>query len=169
LTHQELEQRWGDLAGGSGPRVVQAIWDLAARPEQAIPLLRRRIARAVRPDTERVARLVRDLDSEEFGTRTQASAELEGMAEGAEPALRKALAETPSPEVRRRIEAVLQKPEVSQPAESLRAQRAVQVLEYAATREAREFLGVLAQGAEHAPLTQAARAALQRLSKEPGR
>jgi hypothetical protein len=164
-SREDLEQRWKDLASDQGPRAVQAIWDLAAAPGQAVPMLRQRVRAAESPDAERVERLIRDLDSEAFEARTRATEELEKVVDGAEPLLRKTLAEKPSLEVRRRVRQVLSKLEPSASGERLRALRAVQVLEYAGTPEAKEYLRALAEGAAEARLTREAKAALERLAK----
>lgn len=163
-TPRELEKRWIDLAG-VGPQAAQALWDLVAASEQAVPLLRQRIRPAESADAQCVERLIRDLDSDDFQTRTKATEELEKIVDGAEPALRKKLAEKPSLEMRQRIQQVLSKLEPSASAERLRALRAIQVLEYAGTAEAKEQLRTLAKGVPDARLTREAKAALERLAK----
>jgi hypothetical protein len=161
-TQPELEQRWKDLASNDGPRAVQAIWDLVANPEQALPLMRQRVKPIVAADAELVEKLIRDLDSENFETRTKAAAQLEKIVEGAEPILRKKLSEKPSLEVRQRIKQVL---EIPASAMQLRALRAIQVLEYVGTAEAKEFLQTLAKGVPEARLTRETKAALERMTK----
>ena len=86
------------------------------------------------------------------------------------PALRKALDGRPPLETRRRLEQLLEKQELGRwaPApEGLRLGRALEVLERAATPEARRVLEALAAGAPAARLTQDARGALARLSRRP--
>ena len=161
-TPRELEQRWKDLASMDGARAVQALWDLVANPEQAVPLLRDRVKPSA-VDAQRIERLIRDLDSNDFQTRSKATEELEKIVDGAEPVLRKKLAENLSLEMRQRIMRVLSKLEPS--GEHLRALRSVQVLEYAGTAEAREHLRALAKGIPNARLTREATAALERLAK----
>ncbi len=163
-TPQELEKRWIDLAG-VGPRAVQALWDLVAASEQAVQLLRQRIKPAEPADAQRVENLIRDLDSDDFQTRSKATEELEKIVDGAEPALRKKLAEKPSLEMRQRIQQILSKLEPSGSAERLRELRAIQVLEYVGTAEAREHLLALEKGIPDARLTREAKAALERLAK----
>jgi RNA polymerase sigma factor (sigma-70 family) len=163
-TPQELEQRWKDLASTEGPRGVQALWDLVASPEQAVPLLRQWIRPAESVDAKRVERLIRDLDSENFETRSKASEELEAIVDGAEPALRKKMAEKNSLEMQQRIKQVLSKLEPSASAECLRALRSVQILEYVDTMEAREHLRALAKGEPDVRLTREAKASLERLA-----
>jgi RNA polymerase sigma factor (sigma-70 family) len=164
-TPPELEQCWKDLTSAEGPRVLQAIWDLAAASEQAVPLLRQRIKPVESADAKRVERLIHDLDSEDFQTRTKATQELENIVDEAESALRKKLVEKPSLEMRQRIQQVLSKLEPAASAERLRALRAIQVLEYIGTPEAREHLRTLAKGVPDARLTREAKAALERLIK----
>src|SRR5262249_20943196 len=114
----------------------------------------------------KIEQLVTDLDSDKFQVRTAATAQLKALGELAEPALRRALAGDPSAEVRRRVEQLLEKvQEWAPPPERLREVRAVDVLERAATPEARKLLHELAKGAPEARLTREARAALDRLAK----
>ncbi|HEY7426384.1 MAG TPA: WD40 repeat domain-containing protein, partial [Gemmataceae bacterium] len=162
---RKLEQSWRDLASTDGQRVAQAIWDLVADPEQTVPMLRQRIKPAPMADAKRVEQLIRDLDSEDFETRTKATKELEKIVESAEPVLSKKLAEKPSLEVRQRIKQILSNLEPSSP-ERLRELRAVQVLEYAGTAEAKECLRDWAKNIAFARLTREAKAALERLAKK---
>jgi hypothetical protein len=60
-------------------------------------------------DPQRIAKLITDLDSEQFQVREKASQELEKMGEAAEPALLKALAGRPSEEARKRLERLVDK------------------------------------------------------------
>ena len=122
--------------------------------------------------TEPHPRLARDLKDIDLVTvREKASADLERLGPGAYPALRKAL-QAPSLEVRRRAARLLEKkggppPPPTLSTEELRALRAVEVLEWIATEEAREILSELARGAAGAPQTSAAVAALRRLTPAP--
>jgi hypothetical protein len=166
---KDLEGWWADLAGPGGPNVHRALWSLAAVPDRSVPLLRGRLRQAPASQRERVERLIADLDSDDFDVRQRASRELERGAADAEPALLRALARGPSAEVRRRIQALLELPRGAPPPEGLRQLRAVQVLERAASAEARQLLGDLARGEPDAPVTVEARAALARLARQGGR
>jgi hypothetical protein len=78
--------------------------------------------------------------------------------------LRAALKSSPSAEARKRIEALVARLEAQRvPPDQLRAVRAVEVLEWVGTPQAREILTGLAKGAPGAPLTADAGAALARL------
>jgi hypothetical protein len=114
---------------------------------------------------EQLTRLLVDLDSERFETRERATLELQRLGEQAEPALRKALADKPSLEVSRRLQALLDHLESrTLSTEQLHALRAVEVLEQVGTAEARTVLRSVAAGAPADRLTREAKAALQRLS-----
>ena len=118
------------------------------------------------PDAHQITGWIRDLDSPRFAARQEASEALEKVGDLAKPALRKALSAKPSPEVRRRIEQLLTKVEQLSP-ESLRAVRAVEVLEHIGSAEAKRVLERLAAGAEGARLTREAKASLDRLDRRP--
>src|SRR5262249_26780395 len=115
---------------------------------------------------QRLRRWLADLDSEVYAARETAQKELAAVGELAAPALEQALAREPSPEARRRLQALVDKLQgpITQP-ELLRAVRAVAVLEDIATPEARQLLERLAAGAPEARLTQEAKAALERLDR----
>jgi WD40 repeat protein len=164
LTPRDLEARWDSLADSEASRAVQAVWELAASPTQAVPFLRKQLAQRPEPvDAQRLTRLIGDLDSEQFAVRAEAAKELERLGEAAEPALRKVLAGKPSTEVHQRVELLLAKLEP----ERLRTARAVQALEYAGTAEARQVLQILTREAPEGLLKQEAKAALARLAGRP--
>jgi hypothetical protein len=90
----------------------------------------------------------------------------------AEPALRRELAASDSPEVKRRIEevlAALAPPPLRLPlaADTLRGVRAIEVLERAGTPEARQLLRGWAEQTRDAHLAAEARAALGRSGEAP--
>lgn len=165
LTAQDLEAAWKDLAGDDAAKAQQAVWMLAREPRQAAEFLGQRLRPAVGPGTARLAALIDDLDSDDFSTRERASAELTRLGTMAESLLRKKQTEKPSLEMRKRIEAILDKLDVLAPlsGEELRSVRAVEALEHAGTDEARQLLRRLSEGAENARLTREAKASLERL------
>jgi WD40 repeat protein len=162
----EVERLWSDLASVDGPRAHRAVWEMTAADRLAVPFLAGRLKPVAPVEAERQARLIGDLDSDQFAVRRQAEKELEQLGELVEPALRRALAGKPSPEVRRLLEALLA--DVSARTwspEQLRVLRAMEVLEHVATAEARRVLQSVAEGAPQARLTQEAKASLERLSR----
>jgi hypothetical protein len=170
LARPELERLWGDLAAEDAVRAHGAVWRLAAAPGDAVPFLGEHLRPPAALDPRRSARLLADLDSDQFKTREDASLELERLGERAEPLLRKALQNEPSAEVRRRVEVLLEKLEMPErAAEQLRLLRGVQSLECSGTPAARELLQALARGAPEAGLTQEAKAARERLDSRDRR
>jgi hypothetical protein len=131
-----------------------------------VPLLQARLRPAPSPaDRKQVARLLADLDSEEFAVRQKAMEALQQLGERAETALREALEGKPTLELRKRIEELLEGVRIGATApERLRDLRAVEVLEHIGTAEARAVLRTLAEGAAEARLTREAKASLQRLA-----
>jgi WD40 repeat protein len=160
---KKLEKWWTDLAGEDGQAAYRAIWDMAAIPEKSTPFLSGRL-KPVELDSKRIGQLIADLDNTEFRVRDAAAQELARFGEEVEPRLRQALAKKPSAEVRKRLEALLTAPRPIPTGETLRALRAIQVLEYIGTPEAHRVLKSLADGASHARVTREAKAALQRFA-----
>jgi WD40 repeat protein len=162
-----LAKAWADLAGTDGPHSFRARWALAAAAAEALPLLKEHLRPARATDAQRLRQLLADLDSDQFEVRQKAQA-LEGLSDLDRPALRQALANKPTPEVRRRVEAVLERlrEPITQPG-ALRSLRAVAVLEDIGTPPARHLLEELAAGAPEARLTREAKASLERLARRP--
>jgi RNA polymerase sigma factor (sigma-70 family) len=169
LAPKELESLWADLGGADVPKARQALMTLAASLAQTVPFLKERLQPVEAPAKERIARLLKDLDSEEFEVREKAQAELEKLGELALPALRQALEDKPSLEFRRRVESILQHvgPGTVPGLALVRLLRAVEVLERIRTAEAAEVLERLAKGAPESRLTQDAKASAERLKKYP--
>jgi hypothetical protein len=162
----EWQQVWADLGTKDPVQADRAMTRLVDRPEQAVPFLRQRLRPAPAADPRRLADWLAALDSEEFAVREEATQELEKLAEVIEDPLKKALRQTRSAEVRRRIEGVLGKVKgerLSPPPDRLRAARAVEVLERIDDCAARRLLANLAAGAPEAQLTVEAKSALERL------
>jgi RNA polymerase sigma factor (sigma-70 family) len=159
----DLQRLWSSLADADAAAGYRALWGLTAAPRGAVAFLRERLRRVEPPQEKKIAQWLRDLDSPVFSTREQASEELARLDCLAEPALRKALADRPAPEARRRIRELLEKLTAGPSAEELRSLRAVEALERIATPEARALLASLADGASGARQTRAAQAALRRL------
>jgi WD40 repeat protein len=165
LTPAGLSARWEELRAEDAARAYRAVQALAASPA-AVAFLGKHIRPVAPADGRRVARLIADLGSEEFAVRQKAQEGLEGLGERAAAACRKALAGRPSPEARRRLEALLKKQAAAARApsgERVRLVRALEALELAGTGEARGLLAALAKGADGAWLTQEAKSTLARL------
>jgi WD40 repeat protein len=162
----DAASRWNDLLGDDAIRAFDAVCALAASPEQSVPHLKENLQPAALADTEKLRRLLDELDNEQFALRKHASAELEKIGEAAIPLLRKALESGTSPEIRKRLEELLKKAENLAPrGEALRSLRAIEVLEGIGTVEAKAVLQIVAKGTPGATVTRAAQGALERLAR----
>ena len=163
---------WEDLAGKDVPKAYDAIWRLAEAPEVSVPFLVERLRRLPEEIPRRIGALITALDDDDFAVREKAHEELAGLGEEARDAIRDALANPASPEVRERATRLLASlgPFTRKfPSETIRRRRAIHALEMIGTSEAREVMELLA---EKSPLQQErteAREALSRLSADPAR
>jgi WD40 repeat protein len=167
LDAEQLENLWRDLGGADTAKAYRAVRALADAPEQGVPHFKAKVQGGGEGEAERIQRLIADLDSDDFATREKAHKELEGLGAAAVPEMRKALAAKPSVEVRTRLERLLEpfKDKNEVPGDRLREMRVVEALEYAGTAAAAELLKKLAAGDAKAPLTQDAKATLERLER----
>jgi len=163
----KLESAWHDLSAEDASTAYRALGSLRAAKERGVALLRQQVQPVPVPDAARLARLLADLESNEFAVRQQAEKGLEALGDLAEPALRQMCAARPALEPMRRAERLLDRlrPGRPLPAEELRAVRAVEALESIAGPEAVALLRELAKGAEGARQTREARATLERLER----
>jgi RNA polymerase sigma factor (sigma-70 family) len=168
LSPRELEKLWIDLASEDATRAYEALQALAAAPRQTVPFLKEHLRPVAPADARHLRLLLADLDSASFAVRQKAATDLELLGESAEAALRRALEERPSLEVRRRVESLVEKLNTqrsSPPApERLRELRGVEALEQIGNAAARHALAALAQGNANARLTLEALAAVERLN-----
>jgi WD40 repeat protein len=162
----DLPKLWDRLADDA-PDAEQVLRALQTVPVEAVALVRRHVRPADRgPDAQAVARLLADLDSEDFDKREAAAKALEEAGPPVVPALRKALEGKPGLELKRRLDLLLEKLDPpGTPRDLLRPLRAVELLERLGTAVARDALTALAAGASGARLTSAAQAALDRWPK----
>jgi hypothetical protein len=171
LSAQDAEALWRQLGGQDALRAYRAIWRLAGSPHEAFAMLASKLKPETdSPSTVDIARLIRQLDDAGFAARERALQGLRRVGEPARQALKKAIAGEPSEETRGRIESLLADLDSGRPlAEELRALRAVEVLEHAATPEARALLEKLAAGNKDRALTQAADIARNVLASQEDR
>jgi WD40 repeat protein len=168
-TKEELNDIWTALASSDGASVQRGLGRLVRSPEQATPWLAERLKPAPKVDTaqeKRIGEWISKLDDDDFQTRESAAGELAKLGAAAGPAMRKALEDSSSAEVQRRLGALLKK--LGKPTddpEQMRALRAVEALELIDTADARKLLRQLADGAPEALLTQEADASCRRLAK----
>jgi WD40 repeat protein len=169
LTPLQMKNCWDELASADAPAALRARCRLAAAPSTALPLLRGRLQRQDQPDKRRLARLLADLDDDEFNVRERASADLARLAPPILPVLRNAYEDANSLEVARRLREIIKDfPETPPEGALLRTLRAIEVLERIGTPDAQTILRDLAQGSPYAAETRHAQAALLRLRYRAG-
>jgi dipeptidyl aminopeptidase/acylaminoacyl peptidase len=162
LRPEQLESLWTDLGDADAVKAYHAIRTLAAAPKTSLVFLKRHLKPIAPEDATQLARLIADLDSDQFTVREKAMQQLEKLGDRAAAELHKALARNPPLEVRRRIEQLLEK---QNGADHLRMVRALETLENIGTAEARDLCAALAEGVADAPLTREARATLWRMTR----
>jgi WD40 repeat protein len=163
-TEDELNQAWRTLTGDDPKTAFQSICRLVAAADTSVPFLCERLKPVATADAEKTKALIRQLDDSQFAKRQSAEHELRQLGDRAVVEFRAALAATKSAEVRETIQRLFDQASENSP-ETLRAIRAVEILENAATPNAREHLQKLSRGAPGARLTEEAAAAVKRLSR----
>ena len=171
-----LEDLWKSLVGEDPLPAMAAVWTWsrvarAGDPEKrsgALKFLKDRLAPV---DKDAIEQLLRQLEDDDPLVRDKATRDLEKFGASVEPALRRALAETSSVELRTRVTDVLRRiaTSVIRSPEVLRTARAIQILERAGGPESEGILAPMAAGAEGSRETMDARAALARLRKKNGK
>jgi RNA polymerase sigma factor (sigma-70 family) len=165
----DIEAAWESLAGTDAARAFKAIRRLVESRREAVALIGQRLRPAAAATPRRVAALLKDLDSQKEEVHQRAEADLELLGQPALAHLRQALTQKPGARLRKRLEELIRNidgPTIGP--STLRAFRALEVLETIATPEARRVLEALAGGAPGARLTREAETALERLRKARG-
>jgi WD40 repeat protein len=164
LNAAKLKQLWHALGEFKATAAYQAVWTLTAARDKAVAFLDG-LLREERPDLARVRSLLADLNNKQYSVRQSAMAELKRIGPLAEPALRAALRKTRSPEVKRRLEALLNDYLNRVTPEIQRLLRSLAVLERIGSPAAQRVLRQLAKGDSDDLLTLEARAILARIAR----
>ena len=164
LSENNVEKLWSALAGRDAAHAYRVQWRLAELAKVSVPFLQTRLRPVPIADAKEIRSLIADMGSPKSAVYETASRKLIDLGDQAEPLLRKALDDHPSPVLRARINACLAAPRMPGN-EEVRSIRAISVLERIRSPEARTILETLAAGAPAAPETRLAKAALGRLAK----
>jgi RNA polymerase sigma factor (sigma-70 family) len=165
LRPKDLDALWADLCGPDAAKAHRAMARLSAAPSATVPALKKWLRPTTAADAARLAKLLRDLDSDEFAVREKASRELEWLGDTARATLeRERGGAALSLELRRRLDRLLEQLQVPS-GERLGELRAAEVLERIGGPGAREVLEALAKGTPEARLTRDAKASLERLAR----
>jgi hypothetical protein len=167
---EDIARTWIDFNRSGGMRMQEAFERLALFGKSTVRFLRTRLTPTPPADPHELTRLIEALNSDRYAEREQASSQLEGYAELAEPALRKALEKPASAEVKHRIQELLAKLDrLPLSGAQLQAVRVTALLERIGSRDARDLLKKLATSAPAARLTLEAKASLDRLQLREAR
>ncbi|HEX3150436.1 MAG TPA: sigma-70 family RNA polymerase sigma factor [Gemmataceae bacterium] len=160
-----IDAAWESLLKPESAVAFKAQGHLLASPAEAVKLIASKLKPAESPDPKRLTALVADLDSATFATREKASKELLEIGRPALAALREIARTSKSSEVGKRATDLIEQidgPTVS--SKELRELRAIDVLVWIGTGDAKELLAKLAKGEANARLTIAAAAAIRQFS-----
>lgn len=165
LKQTEVENLWADLAKPDSAVAFAAARKLLTDRTQTVALLAHRLRPVPAADAEKISQLITDLGGS-FDARRKAIAELERLGELTVEPLKAAAAKNPPLDLKQRIEKLIEKAGTRKLlGDQLRELRAVEVLELAATPEAKKVLDTLAKGAPDARLTREAKFAAERAAK----
>jgi WD40 repeat protein len=167
LDEKESVALWNQLAHADARKARRAMWKLVADPDRSVAFLKKHVLAIPSLDGEKVARLVADLDSDDFDKREAADEELAKLGEPAAVALSKLLASKPSEQARRRASEILERIAVALPTpDQARVLRAVEALEHMKTNGATDVLKDFAGQTNHSGMAREAKAALARMTAE---
>jgi WD40 repeat protein len=156
---------WDDLADSDPAIAYRAGWVMTDDPKATLDLMRVKLPPVVGPTPAELTRLIADLNADRFALREAAVRTLTDLGPLATPALKQAAAGELSPEARERVTKILDRRVDDLSPAALRAVRAVAVLERIGTPDAIAQLKAWAAGANGAPLTEEARAAVARAGR----
>jgi WD40 repeat protein len=156
-----LESLWTALGDADASRARVAMAELAQNPNEAVALIAERLNPASALPADRISGWLKDLSHAQFAKRETATQALAALGDRVELHLSEFLATDPPPEARLRAERLLKALPPIPSSETLRRMRAVPVLAWADSPEARAILKRLAAGDPMARETVAARAALR--------
>ncbi|MDB5320861.1 MAG: repeat protein [Phycisphaerales bacterium] len=160
-----MAELWSGLADDDPAKAYQAIRQLSTGGDAAVGFLASKLISTAPVDDAGIERLIAGLDADEFTARETAGKALAELGDAAATALRKAMKETQSSEVRTRVEVLLtalQQGSVTGP--RLREVRAVEVLQWVGTARAIEVLKRIADARTGSPIAASATDAAKRLS-----
>jgi RNA polymerase sigma factor (sigma-70 family) len=169
LSDREVAACWSDLVNEDAMRAYVAVRRMSGSPKNVIPFLAKQIRPIPEADGERVEKLIKDLDNDDFAVRERAAGELAKQAEQAAHLFHRVLSDNPSAEQRRRLDGLLKEldEEATKPptGERLLQLRVLEVLNRNGTSEALEILRTLSKGAPDAWLTVQAKGILERVER----
>jgi hypothetical protein len=170
LSKAQIAHCWGQLASADPRLAFRAMGRLGRDPREAVAGLKEFLKPVPHRDVARIRKLIANLNDDEFEVREGAIMQLASLGRFAHPELQEAFRNTKSLQVQRSAGTLLKlMTSEGSPTENLRVSRAVMLLEWLGSEEARELLQQLAKGEPLSPLSIQAREALPRLSRQRDR
>jgi len=168
LKEGDLDSFWLELGDRDAPDANHALAGFAAAPEQTLPFFRKQLS-AIGKQLEgsQYADLIAKLDDDSFKVREKAMRELALAGADAADALRRELNNSPSAEVKRRIEDLLGRLKTGGYSQRLRFLRALEVLERIGSPQAKNVLRSLVGQSLPPDLREEVQASLSRLGGKP--
>ena len=141
MGEENLKKFWKALEGEDGQAASFAVGMLSRQPGESLPFLRPLLPHGPAADPKVVAKLVTDLDHDDFAVREKASTALAQMGYLAAPLLRAAAKTATAAETRGRLRALLTRLDnAANGRERNRMIRAIEILERIGSPEARAIL-----------------------------
>jgi hypothetical protein len=165
FTENDGKDSWEKLASSDTAIAFETTRRLLSVPDEAVTILREGLKTEPKLDGKHIEQLISNLDSNTFEEREKATEELTKVADGIEPLLRKTLEKEPSPEVKIRVERILETINKPKP-HTLREQRALEILERLGTNEALKVLEQLAGEKPQTQISDDAQKTLERLRRK---
>jgi beta-lactamase regulating signal transducer with metallopeptidase domain/HEAT repeat protein len=168
LDTAKLKSLWSKLTARASVQAYRAMVAMAGGGNGAVEFVAKRV-RPVSADAAGIATLIKQLDSDKYAVRKNASAELFRVGPTARAALRAAANGKLDAESRAQVGKLLEACDRPYPVlpEAMRVARAIRVLELIATPQAVVVLKKLAKGTPKAQATNRAQAALKRMADSP--
>jgi hypothetical protein len=166
LTREALTTNWEKL--DANPELAfEAMFALAGGGESTVEFIRETVTPAKAVNAGEINQLIGTLESEEFLRREAAQDKLLLLKPHAERRLRAVLGESPSAELRARVEELLRAPRdvVRENSDEIAQIRAIQMLEWIGSDTARDVLKALAAGDPSHRQTLYAKQGIQRLQR----
>jgi WD40 repeat protein len=169
LIPQVVEEYWADLARSDAGSAFQAIAALTAARGPSLPFIKEKMKEYHPPDVKRIDQLFRDLVEELPPECDQAYQELLEVGNVPEAALRKALQNSPSEILRKRLDKLLEYHEMGAQivpsGKRLQVLRGLAVLEVIGNAQAKAIVESLAKGNAKDPVVREAKAVLERMRR----
>jgi hypothetical protein len=166
LSADKLDSLWKEVTGEDAVQAHRSMWTMIGTPEASVEFLKKKLQPVSSADARQIAKLIADLDNDNFVIRERAMNELEDIADLAETALRRILEGQPTPEVHDRVIHLLDQLQgTAHSPKRLGQLRGLEILGQIGSPDALQLIKTLAGGAPEASLTKQAKADLERLGK----